>query len=291
MDSKKCLICNGKTKSLHSLYDDRYGYPGTFRYLECIKCCHIFLETPIPDDKLSDLYEQYYPRKEIKVENFKPREERKPIDLWLSGLLASAYRWVPKNCKVLDVGCGMGESVTYHRARECQAYGIDLDENILKIKEVYGLNLKHGLFNNASYPNERFDYITLDQVLEHSSDPISLMKNIKYSLSDTGKCVIAFPNAFGLSRMLLKKKWLNWHCPYHVNFYSKESFRIICQKSGFKVLKRMHITNTLWYYYQILHCLYYPEEGKKSGFWAKDCYNVALEVLQKVVDEPLGSPL
>ena len=71
--------------------------------------------------------------------------------------------------RVLDVGCGFGQTLAYHAKRGCDAHGIDADENLLRVAERYGLNARVGLFKAADYPADSFDYVTLDQVIEHSA--------------------------------------------------------------------------------------------------------------------------
>src|SRR3546814_8717315 len=50
-----------------------------------------------------------------------PREEGRLRVLW-SGLKASAFRWVPRDVTILDVGCGFGEEIGRASCRErvCQ---------------------------------------------------------------------------------------------------------------------------------------------------------------------------
>ncbi len=36
---------------------------------------------------------------------------------------------MPRNVRVLDIGCGFGESLGYYEARGCEAYGVEADEN------------------------------------------------------------------------------------------------------------------------------------------------------------------
>src|SRR3546814_2155641 len=71
------------------------------------------------------------------------------LRVWWSGLKASAFRWVPRDVTILDVGCGFGEALGYHRARGCGAHGIEADRNILRVAQRHGLNVAAGLFEAA----------------------------------------------------------------------------------------------------------------------------------------------
>ena len=101
--------------------------------------------------ELLALYADFYPRGELRLDQFKPRTEVHGFPAWLEGEQASAFRWVPRDVRVLDIGCGFGESLAYHAARGCDAHGIDADANLLRVAERYGLNARVGLFDAADY--------------------------------------------------------------------------------------------------------------------------------------------
>ena len=71
-----CPICGGPVEVVFSdLYDDRYGYPGRHSLLGCRRCGHKSLATSFTEAELVDLYGEYYPRGELKLEGFRPKVE------------------------------------------------------------------------------------------------------------------------------------------------------------------------------------------------------------------------
>ena len=59
---------------------------------------------------------------------------------------------------------------------------------------------------------EYFDYVTLDQVAEHVTDPLALMRGVARVLKPGGKVVITTPNARSLGARIFRRKWLrNWN--------------------------------------------------------------------------------
>ena len=100
-----CPICDGPTElDRDGLYDDRYGYPGTFSVRRCRRCGHRFVAASFSEDELLALYADFYPRGELRLEQFKPRTEVHGFAAWLEGEQASAFRWVPRDVRVLDIG-------------------------------------------------------------------------------------------------------------------------------------------------------------------------------------------
>jgi len=264
----RCPICSSAMVSNKLLYDDRYGYPGEFGLYYCTNCSHRSLDVQMTADQLTDLYTNYYPRSELDVASWAPQKENTYLCRWWNGLGSSAFRWVPPNVKVLDIGCGFGQSLGYHRARGCDAHGVELDVNIRSVAERYRLNIMVGLFNADNYDPDSFDYVTLDQVIEHVSDPITFMEGVKRVLKPGGITVISTPNAQGWGGRLFRNKWVHWHAPYHQQFFSVKSMQIAAIKSGFEFVDAKTITSSEWLRYQWLHYLTYPMPGKFSAYWS-----------------------
>lgn len=263
-----CPICEGDTLILlEDLYDDRYGYPGHFAVRACSHCGHKHLAASFAAEELGRLYSDFYPRSNLDVESFRPYAETHGFGSWLSGERASAFRSVPRNVRVLDVGCGFGETLAYHEARGCEAYGIEADENVLRVGERYGLNVRAGLFDPADYEPRSFDYVTLDQVIEHVADPGLFMTGIATVLKPGGVAIVSTPNGRGYGARLLGRRWINWHVPYHLQHFSRRSLKTLAAKSGFRVESIATVTNSRWLHYQFLHLFCAPPMGIGSPFW------------------------
>ncbi len=264
-----CPICHSRsTKSLYTLFDDRYSYPGNFNLLECSVCHHKFLDSHFSEEQLSELYSRYYPRSSFDINNYKPHQESHGLLSWVKGNKASTFRWVPTNVKVLDIGCGFGESLGYHKARECEVWGVDADKNISRVANKFNFNVKVGLFNAKDYTKEYFDYVTMDQVIEHLTDPVETLRGVANILKSNGQVILSTPNANGWGAKLFRERWINWHTPYHLQFFSLESLSSLAQKTGLEVHKVQTITNSRWLNYQWIHSLYFPKQGEKSVFWS-----------------------
>ncbi|MDF1584666.1 MAG: class I SAM-dependent methyltransferase [Methyloprofundus sp.] len=264
-----CPICKKiNPRVLYELYDDRYGYPGDYKLLECESCHHKFLDHKFSSADLTDLYSNYYPRSSFSIDDFKPLEFKKGFKSWFNGEGRSAYTYVPENVTVLDIGCGFGQSLAYHQSRGCDAFGVEADSNIKRVAEKFGFNVKVGLFDPSDYKPEIFDYVTMDQVIEHVTNPADVLNGINSILKDSGYLVLSFPNASGWAARFFGKKWINWHTPYHLHFYSKKSIQLLAKENGFEVVKSKTITSSEWLNYQWLHLLAYPKHGEKSKFWS-----------------------
>lgn len=262
-----CPICSSKSHPYMEVYDDRYGYPGVFSLLKCDACGHVFLDKVFSDEELVKLYSQYYPRSKLDVSQSKSFPEKNQFTLWLDGDYRHAYRWVPKKVSILDIGCGFGESLAYHASRGCDVYGVEADENIRRVAEKYGYNVHVGLFDSSLYEPSFFDYVTMDQVIEHVVDPLETLKGIHRILKQDGVLLLSVPNPQGWGAKIFGRKWINWHAPYHLHHYTATSMATLAEKAGFKITRMKTATSSNWLNFQWKHLLTFPAEGKKSEFW------------------------
>lgn len=263
-----CPICNALAIATSESYDDRYGYPGQFPLMKCPSCGHAFLDCDLSPSQLTELYTNYYPRKSFDVVNYKPAIPQSGFSAWFNGVSSSAFRWVPKNVRVLDVGCGFGESLGYHTARGCDVYGVEADENIRRVVEKFGFKVHVGLFDDKVYEQDFFDYVTLDQVIEHVTDPLTTLRGVARILKPGGTAILSTPNAHGWGARLFGKRWINWHSPYHLQFFTRQSMQIAAQQAGLVLAEVKTVTNSEWLLYQWIHLATYPKLGESSWFWS-----------------------
>lgn len=263
-----CPVCHSKhviTKDAY--FDDRYGYPGTFESFKCSDCAHVFLNLYFSHAELGQLYSEYYPRSQLSLESHQPYRPVKGFSAWLDGEMSSPFRWVPAKVSVLDIGCGFGESLGYHQARGCDAYGVEADENIRRVAERFGYKVHVGLFDPAVYAESFFDFVTMSQVIEHVVAPAEVLKGIATVMKPGGVAILSTPNPDSIFARIFGKYWINWHAPYHLHFFSKASMQIALSESGLVLESVRSITPSAWLHYQWMHLLTCPEPGSKSTFW------------------------
>lgn len=264
-----CPICNSSNLlPSHSLYDDRYGYPGKFQLVQCRTCKHAFLDSSFSSESLTNLYSNYYPRSALNLNDFRPYQEGSGFFDWLKGAKSAAFRWVPKNVRILDIGCGFGQALAYHRDRGCDVYGVEADQNIERVAERFGFKVHVGLFSPEHYESNSFDYITMSQVIEHVTDPVEVMCGIAKILKPGGMAILSTPNAGGLGAKLYGRRWINWHTPYHLHFFSQQSLQLAAENAGMSLEKVETITPSDWLCYQWIHLLNFPCESVPSTFWS-----------------------
>ena len=264
----RCAICGGACRPfLDQLYDDRHGYPGRFDLAECAGCGHRQLDAKFTDAELVRLYSDYYPRRVTPAADFAPHRETRGPRAWLDGDASGAFRWVPPRVRVLDIGSGAGRALAYHQARGCEAWGVEADENARAIAERHGLRVRIGTFDPALFEPGSFDYVTLDQVIEHAADPVAFLRGAASLLRPGGHAILTTPNSHGWGARLFGRRWINWHAPYHLHQFSRASLARLAREAGLQISSLRTLTHSSWLLYQWLHLMSFPPPGTPSAFW------------------------
>lgn len=141
--------------------------------------------------------------------------------------------------KLLDVGCGAGDFLEVAKEMLYEVYGCDFDPEVINLCKKRLLNVRCGDIDVFS--GEKFDVITLNQVLEHISDQKELINKIFSYLKSDGVIWLALPNPNSLGQKVFGKSWAGLHPPYHLSLPSQEILKQWLEDAGFvdvKIIKR-----------------------------------------------------
>lgn len=130
-----------------------------------------------------------------------------------------------KTHSFLDYGCANGLFVKYLRQRgfvNCHGY------------DPYGP--KEGFGNPATLQQEPFDYILLQDVIEHVEEPNALLCELDALLAPGGHILIGTPNAanLDLTEPSVSDYYNEVHVPYHLHLYTRESLEFLGRHQGWK---------------------------------------------------------
>jgi SAM-dependent methyltransferase len=90
---------------------------------------------------------------------------------------------------------------------------------------------------------ERFDLITLYDVVENLSHPLDLLKDIRKALHTDGVLHIVTPNSQSISAKIMGRKWSHLKPSEHFLYFTPETLRSALERVGFDVLKIKNISN------------------------------------------------
>lgn len=167
--------------------------------------------------------------------------------------LSLLTRWIKKDERVLDLGCGDG-ALLAHLKKEKQAtgYGMEIDtQNILKCVErnvqVIHQNLNEGL---AYVDDKSFDTVIMTHALQQTKEPDKVLSEM---VRIGKRAIVTFPN-FGhwTTRIYLGLRGkmpmsdvmpYRWYNTPNIHFCTFKDFEILCQEQGIKILKKTVVDN------------------------------------------------
>ncbi|MBN1455822.1 MAG: class I SAM-dependent methyltransferase [Methanomicrobia archaeon] len=147
----------------------------------------------------------------------------------------------------LEVGCGLGHGMRAALQRGWAVYGQEVSSTFADaVKSALGIEVFLGFLEEAKYPDQYFDAIYLDSVLEHLPNPLDMLRELRRILSPQGVLFITVTNQAALvsrvSGTVSKALCLGtspvlspFAYPYHLVGFSGQTLRIACDRVGFEV--------------------------------------------------------
>lgn len=134
--------------------------------------------------------------------------------------------------KVLDVGCGNGQTLRNLSAKGWEGFGIETDEEAAGQARRNGANVD--CVNISELAEGEFDAIVLNHVIEHIPEPRSCAQEILARLKPGGRLVIVTPNRSSLLLKLFAGAWRGLEAPRHLFIYSRSALINLLSDEGFE---------------------------------------------------------
>lgn len=151
-------------------------------------------------------------------------------------LMEKIVRFKPGG-RLLDVGAGVGTLVAAAHARGYTACGVELSPWAARFaSEDKGLDIFTGLLESAGFPNQGFDVVTINHVLEHLENPQATLQEIGRILAPDGLLVIGVPNIGSIMAGLKGARWASLRPDEHIWHFTPATLRRLVQQSGFEEL-------------------------------------------------------
>lgn len=212
-----------------------FGIAGEFGEYRCTSCGLIRLD-PVPGN-----LKKYYPSKNYYSYGFHSNKSffarlRAYFIAHELFFMVPAMPTPGARGKVLDVGCGSGETLEQLRSIGWDAYGVDLDRRAITIAHKRGLsNVSQGSHKDLKkFRNNFFDVIRLYHVVEHIDNPQEFFRLAYDKLKPGGELILGTPNGTGLVARLARQYWYNLDCPRHLFIFSPKNLTRLAKKFKFK---------------------------------------------------------
>ena len=159
--------------------------------------------------------------------------------------------WIDPGSKVLDLGCGKGELLSYLK-KEKQILGTGIESSEEKAAKCIekGLQVLQGDITEEilDYPDNAFDYVILSQTLQQVYEPHKLIKEL---LRVGRRIIVSFPNfshwAIRLQILFSGYAPKNRQLPYewydtpNIRVITIKDFRRFVNNTGCRVIREVAI--------------------------------------------------
>ncbi len=157
-------------------------------------------------------------------------------------------KFIPETCNnVLEVGCGEGQFGEVIKTKyKAEVWGVEISEEAAeKAKKVLD-KLVIGDFSHEvnNLPENYFDCIILNDVIEHLVDPFNMLNDVKRIMKKGGYIVSSIPNVRflgNLKKLLVEKDWEYIDQGIldltHLRFFTKKSIIRMFESLGYNVVK------------------------------------------------------
>lgn len=138
---------------------------------------------------------------------------------------------IPKNKKVLEVGCGTGDLLASLNPKN--GYGMDISREMIIIATKKYKNIKF----STNYPSEKFDFIFMTDVIEHLTDPQKEFNSISKLMNKKTIFVNTMANPIW-EPLLMFWEHMGWKMKEgpHLRLEYRD-LRKIAEKAGMRIIK------------------------------------------------------
>lgn len=230
--------------------DRLYGIPGSFTVVSCKNCNALRLD-PIPSQTI---LARYYPKTYYSYQfSSKPgffwrlrsylirtQNSGNPLHQLLRGLFPvpgiPAYQ---PNGKIMDIGCGSGETLSQLALVGWKTYGIEIDGGAVRVAKKRGLlNVKKRPYQKLKeYPDNYFDVIRLYMVIEHLDDPRLVLALAHRKLKKGGTIIVGTGNTESVASNVFGRFWCHLDSPRHLFVFSISNLTALVTASKFTVIR------------------------------------------------------
>src|SRR5688500_1872636 len=145
--------------------------------------------------------------------------------------------WDRKPGRLLDIGTGGGSFPYIASRRGWTADGCEPNRWLCNwALENYGLAVQPGPAFEQNYPAKSYDVVTLRDVLEHTPDPKTEIREIHRLLKEDGLLVINYPDIGSWVARVMGRSWV-FLLDVHLYYFTRGTIQKLLGDAGFDIVR------------------------------------------------------
>lgn len=236
-ETTPCLVC-GSTQATprFSLKDWACELPGDFQLVQCSACGHLY-QTPRPTQAAIGAYypDDYQPF--WRAIDSEPQAWKRVLRRWQWRSRCQQITRLRAGGALLDVGASTGIFLNeMRRYGHWQVAGVEFNQQAAQYaRDTFQVEMFAGQVEDAPWPPQSFDVITLWDVLEHLPDPKTALLKIRELLKPDGYLIFSVPNAGGLDTALFGRYWIGLDAPRHMSVFTLAGLERLLTSAGYRI--------------------------------------------------------
>ena len=181
--ARSVVACHVCSSTDDATYIEARGY----RIAQCRNCGFWFVNPQPTAEELRQFYATY-----DDGDQWRNLEER-----FNRGVRKAILR-MKRSGAILDVGCGSGNFLRCMKEKGFSVFGIEPSGSGSEYAcDAHGMDIYHGMIEDylAANRGRSFDVVTLLNVLEHLTDPVQTLSQLRAVLTSDGLLAIVVPDA------------------------------------------------------------------------------------------------
>jgi len=287
-----CPVCGASEyKILFRDHNRRDNMDCSGTYVQCCECSLVYLQDRPPWEEIVKFYSSLDEDRTANAGQADAEELRRlaeaPVPKWKRLLRKVRFRphsrpleSVPEGTKrLLDIGCGSGAKLFEFARRGYEVWGVDVGADAIRLcKEL----IPHGHFlqgalQETGLPDRHFDYIRIDNALEHVPNPKEIIRECQRLLCMGGQLMVYVPHGRSLGMRIMRGNSISAWIPFHLQLFTRKSLYRLMKEAGFTDIYICGYNPTSWLPSSIIqwkdrHC--YTVKYNHSVWVALVCYPI-----------------
>lgn len=226
-----CPLCG--SNEFQNVYDDNPS-----RVVECKECRLVFFNPQPSMEYLQKFYSTPDGYLSSIEENLKAFEANpKGFEDTTNFILYKVHQYLPERAgqRLLDIGSAYGFFLLFAQKKGLEVMGLEISTETSRYARQHGVEVWDKSLMDAQLAEASFDIITMNNVLEHTLNPVLELEKAFSLLKPSGVLYVGVPNFDSFVSRIDGYAWKMKSWPNHLYYFTNQTLSRMLSKVGFEI--------------------------------------------------------